>query len=47
MTREIALGVAIDIELAHHSPSRNRRFPDRGSDSVPVPRHIAWKADIY
>src|SRR6266576_1062348 len=41
------LRVTIDIELAHHSPSRNRRFPDCGSDSFAVPGHVAWKADIY
>jgi hypothetical protein len=28
MTGEIGLCIAIDIELAHHSPSGNRRFPD-------------------
>jgi hypothetical protein len=28
VTGEIGLRIAIDIELAHHSPSINRRFPD-------------------
>ena len=28
VTGEIGLRIAIDIEFAHHSPSRNRRFPD-------------------
>src|SRR5277367_598207 len=46
-TGEIALGVAIDIEFAHHSPSGNRRFPDCGSDRFAVPCHVARKADIY
>jgi len=28
VTGEIGLRITIDIELAHHSPSRNRRLPD-------------------
>jgi hypothetical protein len=28
VTGEIGLRIAIDIELAHRSPFRNRRFPD-------------------
>ncbi len=44
---EIALRIPIDIELAHHSPSRNRRFPDCGSDSFAVPCHVARQTDIY
>jgi hypothetical protein len=47
VTGEIGLRITIDIELAHHSPSRNRRFPDCGSDSFAVPCHLARKADIY
>ena len=47
MTGEIGLRIAIDIELAHHSPSLNWRFPDRGSDSLAVPCHVARKTDIY
>jgi hypothetical protein len=47
VTGEIGLRITIDIELAHHSPSRNRRFPDCGSDSFAVPCHVAWKTDIY
>jgi len=47
VARQIGLRITIDIELAHHSPSRNRRFPDCGSDSFAVPGHVAWKADIY
>jgi hypothetical protein len=47
MTREIALRIAIDIELAHHVPSRNWTFPDRGTDSLTVPCDVAWKTDIY
>jgi hypothetical protein len=47
VTAEIGLRIAIDIELAHHSPSRHRRFPDCGSDSIAVPCYVARKADIY
>jgi hypothetical protein len=47
MTGEIALRITIDIELAYHPPSRNRRFPDCGTDRLTVPRHVAWKTDIY
>ena len=47
MTGEIALPVAVDIELAHHSSSLDWRFPDRGTDSLAVPCQVAWKADIY
>jgi hypothetical protein len=47
MTGEIGLGVANNIELAHHLPSLNRTFPDRGADSLTLPRHVAWETDIY
>jgi hypothetical protein len=47
VTGEIGLRVPIDIELAHHSPSRNWRFPDCGTESLTVPCHVARKADIY
>src|ERR1700690_215785 len=47
VTGEIALRITIDIEFAHHSPSRNRRFPDCGSDRFAVPSDVARKADIY
>src|SRR5271166_1158385 len=46
VTGEIGLRITIDIELAHHSPSRNRRFPYCGTDSLTVPCHVAWKTDI-
>ena len=47
VAREIGLSVTIDIELAHHSPSRNRGFPDCGSDSFSVPCYVARQTDIY
>jgi hypothetical protein len=37
VTGEIGLRITIDIELAHHPPSRDRRLPDCGSDSFAVP----------
>src|SRR5215472_8461815 len=47
VTSQIALRVTINIELAHHAPSGNRKFPDCGSDSFTVPCHVAGKTDIY
>ena len=47
MTGEIGLAVANNIELAHHFSSLNRTFPDRSTDSLTVPCHVAWKTDIY
>src|ERR1700722_8895547 len=47
VTRQIALRITIDIELAHHSPARNRRFPDCGSDGLAVPCHVTRQTDIY
>jgi hypothetical protein len=47
MTGEIRLRVADNIELAHHPAAFHRRFPDRGTDSLTVPCHVAWKANIY
>ena len=47
VTGEIGLRIAIDIEFAHHSPSINWRLPDRRSNRLAVPRHVARKADIY
>ena len=47
MTAEIALRIANNIELAHHLSSLNWTFPDRGTDGLAVPCHVAWKTDIY
>jgi hypothetical protein len=47
VTGEIGLRIAVDIEFAHHSPSINRGFPDCGTNSLTVPCHVAWQADIY
>src|SRR5579883_681388 len=44
---EVGLRIAVDIELAHHSPSLNRTLPDRSTDSFAVPRHVARQSDIY
>src|SRR5277367_186095 len=46
MTPEIALRIANNIELAHHSSVLHGRFPDRGTDGLTVPCHVAWKTDI-
>jgi hypothetical protein len=47
VTRQIGLRIAFNIEPAHHSPSGNWRLPDRRSDRLAVPCHVARKADIY
>jgi hypothetical protein len=47
VTREIPLRITIDIQLAHHSPPLDRKFPDRGSHSLTVPHHIARDTDIH
>ena len=47
MTNKIALCIANNIELAHHLSSLNGIFPDRGTDSLTLPRHVAWNTDIY
>src|SRR5579871_548520 len=47
VAREIPLPVSIDIELTNETPPLNRTFPDRRTDSLTVPSHVAGKADIY
>src|SRR4051812_25452508 len=47
VTGEIALPVANDVELAHHSPAFHRRLPYPGTHSLPAPRNVARKTDIY
>jgi hypothetical protein len=47
VTFEIALRVAVNVQLSHHSPLRNWSLPDRGSNGFAVPRHVAWNPDIY
>jgi hypothetical protein len=47
VARKIPLRITIDIELAHHPPPLDRKFPDRRSDRFAVPSHVARKADIY
>jgi len=46
MTGEIGLRVAIDIQLAHHPSSLDRKLPNRRSHSLAVPCDVAWKTDI-
>src|SRR5277367_431408 len=47
VTGEISLPIANNVELAHHPPSINWGFPDRGMHSLTVPCHVARKTDIY
>jgi hypothetical protein len=46
MSGEIRLPIAIDIKLAHHPSSADRKLPDRRSDSLSTPCDIAWQTDI-
>jgi hypothetical protein len=46
VTSEIALRIANNVELAHHSSVIHGRFPDRGTDGLTVPCHVARKTDI-
>src|SRR5215831_11116649 len=41
VTSEIGLSITIDIQLARHSSSLNRRLPDRRSHSLAVPCDVA------
>ncbi len=47
MTGQVGLGVANKIELPHQLSSLNWTFPDRRTNSLTVPCHVAWKTDIY
>jgi hypothetical protein len=47
VTGEIGLRIAIDIELAHHSPSRDGRLPNRRAHTLTFPCHITGETDIY
>src|SRR5580704_15280881 len=47
MTGEIGLAVADNIELPHHLSSGYWTFPDGGTHSLAVPRHVARKTNIY
>jgi hypothetical protein len=47
VTAEIALRIANNVGLAHHLSSLNWTFPDRGTDSLSVPCHVARQTDIY
>jgi hypothetical protein len=46
MTGEIRLPIAIDVELAHHLSSVDRKLPDRRSDSPSPPCDVARQTDI-
>jgi hypothetical protein len=46
MTGEISLRIAIDVELAHHPSSVDRKLPDRRSDSLAPPCDVARQPDI-
>src|SRR6476619_2748945 len=46
MPREVTLAVAVDVETTRHHRPLDRRLPDTGVNSLAVPRHILWHADV-
>ena len=46
MPPEIALTVAVDIELADAAGTGDRVLEDAGEDGLPLPRHVLRHADI-
>jgi hypothetical protein len=47
MPSQICLPIAVNVELAHHAPLVDWSFPDRRSDSLAIPVHLAWKTNVY
>jgi hypothetical protein len=47
MPRQISLAISIDVEPLCHPSALNRRFPNGGVDSFPLPLDVAWQAHIY
>ena len=43
---EIALAVAVDVELAHAARARDRVLEDAGEDRLPLPGHVLRHADV-
>jgi len=44
--REIALTVAVDVELAHAPRTGDGVLEDAGEDGPPLPRHVLRQADV-
>ena len=47
MPRQISLAVPIDVEPSGHPSALNRRFPDGGVDSFPLPLDVAWQGPTF
>jgi hypothetical protein len=45
-TRKIALCISNEVQPSREDSPRYRPLPDRGSDSLSLPFHIAWQAHI-
>jgi len=46
MAAEVPLAIAIEVEPAGENPPRHRRLPDRGPNSLALPRDVLRKSDI-
>ena len=47
VSAQVALPVAVEVQPARHHRSGNRLFPDAGVHRLPVPRDVAWQADVH
>jgi hypothetical protein len=43
---EVALTIAVDVQLAHHPRPVDGRFPDPRVDGLAIPRDVAWEPDV-
>ena len=46
MPGQIALAVAVDVQLAHAARARGGLLEDAGEDGLPLPRHVLRHADV-
>jgi hypothetical protein len=44
---QIPLTIAVDIEPPHHPPALNRCLPNGSVNSLPLPRDVTQKTDVY
>ena len=46
VARQVALAVAVDVELAHAAGAGDRVLEDAGEDGLPLPGHVLRHADV-
>ena len=44
---QVPLAVALEVQPADATPTRQRTLPDPGVYSASLPRDVAWKSDVY